>query len=455
MADQISGAQARSSVLQAQEPSRQGATAPSRQGAPAPSRQGARRVLIYSHDTFGLGHLRRSRAIANALVDTWPGLSVLILSGSPVIGNFDFGGGVDYVRVPGVTKQPDGDYRSLNLSVSIDEAVGLRQDLILQAARTFRPDCFIVDKEPTGFRGEAIPALEHLAQSGCRIVLGVRDVLDEPALLAGEWERKGARQALERYYDEIWVYGLADIYRPLAALGLSRRMEERITYTGYLGRELPQAPGLTRYPKLTREPFILVTAGGGGDGDDLIDWVISAYETDAGLDRPALVVFGPFINRDRRRGFLERIARHPKLDALSFDTKIEFLMHKADAMVAMGGYNTFCEILSFDKRALVVPRTHPRLEQYIRAVEAERLGLVRMLCEDANGRDPARMAAALRALPSQPRPSEVVVPGLLDGLDIIRSRFDALDRSPPAPAAGEAGAAGADGSTPARTSTPA
>ena len=47
----------------------------------------------------------------------------------------------------------------------------------------------------------------------------------------------------------------------------------------------------------------------------------------------------------------------------------------------MGGYNTFCEILSFDKRALIVPRTRPRLEQYIRAVEAERLGLVSMLSD--------------------------------------------------------------------------
>ena len=58
-------------------------------------------------------------------------------------------------------------------------------------------------------------------------------------------------------------------------------------------------------------------------------------------------------------------------------------MDKAAAIVAMGGYNTFCEILSLDKRALIVPRTRPRLEQYIRAVEAERLGLVRMLSEDA------------------------------------------------------------------------
>jgi len=400
----------------------------------APAR-GAR-VLIYSHDTFGLGHLRRSRAIANAIVEQLPGASVVILSGSPVIGNFEFESGVDYIRVPGVTKLPDGDYRSLNLNVSLDEAVGFRQALILQTAKAFHPDVFIVDKEPTGFRGEVVPALEYLQASGCRLVLGIRDVMDEPSLLVPEWERKGAREALIRYYDEIWVYGLKDVHQPLEALDLPPEVESRITYTGYLRREVPPTPSLTKYPKITKQPFILVTTGGGGDGDDLIDWVISAYEADARLEQPALILFGPFIDRDKRRSFVERIARQPKLDVMSFDNKIEWLMKKADAMVAMGGYNTFCEALSFDKRTLIVPRTRPRLEQYIRAVEAERLGLVRMLSDYREPRTPERMAAALRSLSSQPKPSEVVIPGLLDGLDRVQERLKALveTRAPFAPA---------------------
>jgi len=391
-----------------------------------PWRHDGARVVIYSHDTFGLGHLRRSRAIANAIVEECPNTSVVIISGSPVIGNFEFGSGVDYIRIPGVTKLPDGDYRSLNLNVELDEAVGLREALILQAVKSFRPDVFIVDKEPTGFRGEVIPALEYLERTGCHLVLGIRDVMDEPALLLPEWERKDARSALIRYYDEIWVYGLKDVYEPLAALDLPPEVEARITYTGYLRREVPATPSLVRYPKITKQPFILVTTGGGGDGDDLIDWVISAYEAENSPDMPAVILFGPFVNRDQRRSFMERISRQPKLDAMSFDTKIEHLMEKATAIVAMGGYNTFCEILSFDKRALIVPRTRPRLEQHIRAVEAERLGLVSMLSDYTEMRTPERMAAALRQLSTQPRPSEVVVPGLLDGLDRVQERLKAL-----------------------------
>ncbi|KAA2238231.1 glycosyltransferase family protein [Salinarimonas soli] len=385
---------------------------------------GSHRVLIYSHDTYGLGHLRRARAIANALVAGRSDTSVLILSGSPVAGSFDFGKRVDFVRIPGVRKLSNGEYECPNLDLSIDEATRLREAIILQTARSFRPDLFIVDKEPTGFRGEILPTLSHLAGTGARLVLGLRDVLDEPEVVRDEWQRKGAFDVLD-LYDEMWIYGLQEIYEPLAALPLTPAQCERIHYTGYLRRELPRRRTGSSEARGAGAPFVLVTTGGGGDGGDLVDWVISAYETDPTLDQSALIVFGPFLDRERRAAFQTRIGAISALDAITFDAKIEHLMRRAQAVVAMGGYNTFCEILSLDKPALIVPRRTPRLEQSIRALAADRLGLVGML-EDADGvRDPAEMARALRALPTRAPPSKVVVPGLLDGLDAIRSRFEA------------------------------
>jgi predicted glycosyltransferase len=112
--------------------------------------------------------------------------------------------------------------------------------------------------------------------------------------------------------------------------------------------------------------------------------------------------------------FLARVNRLPNVEAITFDAHIEVLMARAKAVICMGGYNTFCEVLSFDKRALVVPRTTPRMEQYIRASRAQELGLVRMLVDDGV-RDPRTMATALRDLPQQRLPSEIVIPGLLDG----------------------------------------
>ena len=166
---------------------------------------------------------------------------------------------------------------------------------------------------------------------------------------------------------------------------------------------------------LTDGDFLLVTAGGGGDGDDIIDSVLAAYENDPGALPPALIVFGPFMLPERRAAYDVRAARLPKLRAITFDARLEALMSRAKGVVAMGGYNTFCEILSFDKPALIVPRTTPRLEQYIRARRAAELGLVAVL-SDMDGCDPRTMAAALLHLTQQPRPSSVVIPGLLDGM---------------------------------------
>ena len=393
------------------------------------------RTLLYSHDTFGLGHLRRSRTIATALVEADPSCSALIVTGSPIAGRFDFPERVDHVRLPGVVKLADGSYTSSNLPMHIDQMVTLRGSLIATADRVFQPDLVIVDKEPWGFRHELAETLSAARERGARIVLGIRDVLDDEDALAREWERKGAVAAIEEFYDEIWVYGIPQICTPLAGLGLSPRMEARVTYTGYLRREGADWPA-EHGTELPDEPYVLVTTGGGGDGAALVDWVLRAYEADPGLTPHALIVYGPFMDARHRQDFDNRVAMLTgRVTALSFHPRLERLLADATGVVAMGGYNTFCEILSTDKPAIIAPRTRPRREQVIRAAAAEDLGLIRMLNEDRDGTSPEVMASAIRALPEQKRPSQVRIPGLLAGLDTIATRV--ADPTPAIAAAGE------------------
>jgi len=373
------------------------------------------RILIYSHDTFGLGHLRRCRTLAHALVDRFKQLSVLILSGSPIIGSFDFRARVDFVRVPGVVKLRNGEYTPLNLHLDIAETLLLRASIIKHTAEIFAPDVFIVDKEPVGLRGEVLETLKMLKRQGTRLVLGLRDVMDEPRVLEPEWQRKKVLPALRDLYDEIWVYGLPQICDPLEGIDIPQRVRRKMVYTGYLHREVPTHGAPPRLPEIAEKPFVLVTTGGGGDGDSLIEWVLRAYEHDPLLPYPALLVLGPFMQAERQREFMERAAKLKRVDTITFHGQLEMLVSRAVGVVAMGGYNTFCEVLSLDKRALIVPRTEPRLEQHIRASRAADLGLVSILSDDGVY-DPRVMAAALRALPRQQRPSEVVVPGLLEGL---------------------------------------
>ncbi len=390
----------------------------------------SKRVLIYSHDSFGLGHLRRCREIAHSLVGSDSDISVLILSGSPIIGSFDFRARVDFVRIPGVIKLRNGEYTSLNLHIDTEHTLAIRSAIVERTAQIFDPHLFLVDKEPLGLCGEVRDTLAMMKARGTACVLGLRDVMDDPMLLEAEWRRKNVLPTLEAFYDDIWVYGLPQICDPLAGIPLSASLRKRMTYTGYLGRHVSESAPVFVSEKID-DPFLLITVGGGGDGEAIVDWVLSAYEADPGLPYPALLVLGPFMSSQHQAEFLHRTNRLPNVEAITFDTHIESLMARAKAVVCMGGYNTFCEVLSFDKRALVIPRTLPRKEQYIRATRAQELGLVRMLIDDGV-RDPRTMATALRDLPQQALPSNVVVPGLLDGRSNVvklAEKWLATDRS--------------------------
>lgn len=376
------------------------------------------RLLIYSHDSFGLGHLRRCRAIAHHLVDVYPELSVLILSGSPVIGKFDFQDRVDFVRLPGVVKLRDGEYQSQKLHLAVEETLALRAAIIRHTALAFAPDMFLTDKEPLGLRGEVESALYSLRARGCRLVLGLRDVMDEPGALHEEWRRKGVMPALEDLYHEIWVYGLPEIFDPLSELPGMASVASKVTFTGYLPRQASQRSHTVLPESLEHDPFILVTPGGGGDGEALIDWVLRAYEAAPDLPHKALIVFGPFMPPEQRQIFQERVQALPKVEAITFEADFELLLERAVGVVGMGGYNTFCEILSFGKPALLVPRTVPRQEQALRALRAERLDLVHVLPDDGR-REVGAMVERLRALPGWRAPDRARLPGLLAGLDRI------------------------------------
>ena len=374
------------------------------------------RILIYSHDSFGLGHLRRCRAIAHAIVDRFKGVSVLILSGSPIIGSFDFLPRVDFVRIPGVVKLHNGEYQSLGLHIDLDQTMAIRAAIIEQTAETFRPDLFLVDKEPLGLNGEVARTLKILKARGTTLILGLRDIMDEPALLLREWKRKKVLPALEHLYDEIWVYGLAGFADPLHGVACPASVRAKMIYTGYLRRAVPHLE--TSEPPVSRDPYVLVTVGGGDDGMAVLDWVLAAYEHDATIPLGAVIVTGPFMAAEQQRHFRERAERLGRIEVLTFDAHLEILMEHAVGVVAMAGYNTFCEILSLDKRAILVPRVLPRREQVMRAVRAAAFELAHTL-DPERPHEPALMIAALHKLREQPAPSQRGAERMLNGLDVI------------------------------------
>ncbi|MDT1063648.1 glycosyltransferase family protein [Paracoccus sp. CPCC 101403] len=373
------------------------------------------RVLLYSHDTFGLGHLRRCRAIANALVEAYSGLQVLIISGAPIAGAFDYRARVDFVKIPSVIKLRNGEYTSLAEHVDLSDTLKMRRAMILETARSFRPDVFIVDKEPMGLHGEVEETLAWLKDEGCRLVLGLREVMDAPQLLAAEWKRKNLIPRICKYFDDIWVYGPRGFHDPLAGVVVPAELRERMRYVGFLKRRSRGA-----VPRAAKQPYVLVTPGGGGDGADLVRDVIRAYRHHPDLPQRALIVLGPYMPAEQRSEFRDAAAEIPTIEIMDFSPRMEDLMAHAEAVVCMSGYNTWCEVLSFDKPTLMVPRTEPREEQLIRACRASELNAATMLLPE-EAADHVQMAGKIRALSTQLPPSVGYPHPDLDGLpNIIR-----------------------------------
>jgi predicted glycosyltransferase len=246
----------------------------------------------------------------------------------------------------------------------------------LNAAQSFSPDAFVVDKAPLGMKREVFPALEFLYEErpSTLTVLGLRDVMDDPARIRRNWREGRIAPAIENFYDTILVYGPREIYDPLPEYGLSDATLRRCHYVGYVGRAF--TPEETS--DFVFEPgYVLVTAGGGGDGFHLMKNYLES------LRRPApvfesLVVTGPMMDDESKRK-IERLARGLRVRVMEFRADMERLIRCAGAVVSMGGYNSTIELLVARKPALIVPRVEPRVEQLIRAEHLADLGLVDMI----------------------------------------------------------------------------
>lgn len=337
-------------------------------------------ILMYSHDTYGLGHIRRSMALARNIRDAGEH-NVLIITGSPIAGRFDFPQGIDFIRVPGMIKQTNDLYVPHSIKVEPAMALGIRQDIILATVRRFKPALFLVDKAPLGLKREVVPSLEWLRRERpeTRVVLGLRDIMDSAESTVAEWREKRIYEALDKLYSEIWVYGSRDIYDPVREYEIPDNIAAKMHFTGYIPRQIPRAqhrPRIRRSMSVAPDDtFVLVTAGGGGDGRKVVDTYLTMLETLPHPKLKSMIVTGPMLAEDAYDELATR-ARRLKVRICKFYRKMEKAILAADCVVSMGGYNTMCEIICAARPALIIPRSKPRTEQIMRSRIFARRGML-------------------------------------------------------------------------------
>lgn len=331
-----------------------------------------RRVALYSHDTQGLGHVRRNIEIAAALVAARPGTDVLLLTGTPAAAALPLPPGAEVVVLPGVAKNGPGAYAAASLGLHLGEVLDLRGRMIESALAAFSPDLVVVDKVARGLGGELDAALRTLRSTvgprglPTRVVLGLRDVLDDPATARAEWEAEGTTAAVRASYDAVWVYGDPRVHDLAATLRLPGDVAAMVRHTGYLahGRGGHVTTPPAGDPTPPEQPYVLCLVGGGQDGHRLADTVT---RTSLPAGHRAVLVTGPCMPGDQRQRLQELAALRPDLDVHPFVGDTRPLVAGAAAVVSMGGYNSVCELLSAGRPTLVVPRTTPRREQLVRA----------------------------------------------------------------------------------------
>lgn len=374
----------------------------------------------------GLGHLRRNLLLARRFAEAEPDAAILLLTEAREAGVFALPESVDTLSLPAIRKDAGGHCSPRRLAVDLPTLVRLRSAVLESALEHFNPDILIVDHLPRGALGELAAALPHLRARGTRLVLGLRDVLEEPALVRREWREAGYGRDIEHMYDEVWVYGDPAAYDAVREYGWGPGVADRVHFTGYLN---PLAVGSGEGSHgadwlasrlLESERFILCQVGGGQDGLRLADAFVSA---ELPPEIHGVVVAGPFMSKSARASLTRQARRHGgRMHVLNLITEPTELLQRAERVVTMGGYNSACEVIALGKHALVVPRTQPRREQLIRAERLCALGHMELL-------RPERLTAhALSQWFAQPRPAGLVPARPLDmnGLERATERLRIL-----------------------------
>lgn len=339
---------------------------------------GSMRILLYSHDTYGLGNIRRNLAIAHRLAHDFPSAVQLLLTGAMHAHSFKLPERLDYIKLPAITRgRSTVTYSSYVLPLPLATIIEMRKRIMFNAATSFKPDLLLVDKAPGGIKGELVETLTYVKQNHphVKIVLCLRDILDESLRVRNLWTRENTYHILETLYDAILIFGERGIFDPIKEYQLTPSLAKKVIWCGYIGRfgeKMRAARTVRDELHMKKGHLVLVSAGGGGDGFNLFRAflkMLSSHHTNNGsLNFHSLLITGPFLPASKRHLLSRFETQDLPLTIKEFTPDFASYLNAADLVLSMGGYNSVCESLSLGKKLIVVPRIKPRSEQLIRAM---------------------------------------------------------------------------------------
>jgi predicted glycosyltransferase len=329
--------------------------------------------VLYSHDGFGLGHLKRNYNIASALLAKAPDVNVLLIASCSTIGQIELLPGMDLIKLPSLKKVGDECWEPRTLHVSCDDLMKGRRAIIKSSIEWFEPDLILVDFMPRGVYGELDDVLAYIRRRywGVKCLLGVRDIIDDPARLRRRWIEDRSYTQLTSSFDHVLIYGAESIYPTVSVYELENIVGIDTRYVGYVSG----VRGRTN----TFPSFDLAVVGGGGaDAFPMISRVLEALRKLGAKCPTTIIATGPLMSAAERHQ-LDELAVNLPVELRTGPVDQVAIMASARALVTMAGYNTVIETIELGKSSLIIPRPGPSAEQTIRAQRIAELGIASTL----------------------------------------------------------------------------
>jgi len=381
-----------------------------------------KRILYYTHNSIGIGHVFRARAIITGIRRWRPDIDFIVLSGTSVP-HILLREGIEVVKLPGVekvmnhqaaTQSPtlipgaaggnEALFKPRHLkTMSLEGVMKLRRRIIGDTRRWFKPDVVMVEHYLDGLLGEMTTVLKKNRPGRCpgrfisvALSRGIMNARGEMLAACG-------RQPIEkivRYFD--YIYFFDDI--PMSNREGSHETKQMPpdTKLACLGKitdkcrdELSNRSLVRKRFQLADKPIILLSLSRHGDVAEICLQFFEAFHS-IGLDNNYQVIF--VIDPYLKKAVLEKIQSHPlasQVRFLPFFYPLVDIINASELVICRAGYNTINELLLTGVKAIVIPEAHPSGEQEARAMMIPRDNIVVLGKEEVFREPPAAVVQDL------------------------------------------------------------
>jgi predicted glycosyltransferase len=384
-------------------------------------------VLLYVQHLLGIGHLRRSLRISEALVRE--DMRVTLISGGEPISSLACTSGESIIQLPPI-RALDAGFKMLVDEVGRpinDELRTVRRSALLAAFANQQPDALLIEAFPFGrraFRFELDGLIEAARARRPRplILCSLRDIVVSPE---DPGRRKEIIDRVRNDFDFVLVHGDPAFIALEDSFPLASEIGDKLIYTGYVA-EAHEAGDTAISSEIAGADEVVVSVGGGAVGGALLR---TAIET-------------------RRQGYLANftwrlLAGHnlpePEFATLAaglpegvvlerYRSDFPQILRRCRVSVSQAGYNTVVDILAARAAAVVVPFASEReTEQSLRAERLASRGVLGLVPE--NQLSPKRLASAIdRAISARPATIAIDAGGARRSARLIADMIRSPDR---------------------------